>query len=121
MIKRLNQLCLQDFGGYSAITKPEVLSVLRDELKKELIEVESELVDLDREYRLLVKGDETTRRMEVANRKLFLSRRSGEITYEVTEDEYLKIAAHRRYSKTKELQDSLAEQRQLREAIWGNK
>ena len=120
-IKRLCQLCLQDHYGYLSAERPEVLAILHKELEEELVQVEGELVKLDVEYRLLVKGDDTTRRMEVANRKLYLSRRSEDITYELTEEERTKIVARRRYGQTKELQNSLAEQRQIINSIWGPK
>jgi hypothetical protein len=118
---RLCQLILQDHNGYLNAERPEALEVLRTALEQELVAVESELLPLEEEYRQLVKGDNTVRRMEVANRKTYLARRSEDITYELTEDERLKKFARSQYAKSKELQDSLAEQRQIINSVWGNK
>jgi hypothetical protein len=115
---RLCQLILQDYNGYRASEAPEVLAILRTTLEQELIAAESELVTLDVEYRQLIKSDDTNRRMEVGNRKLYLSRRSEEIARMLTDSEALKLLARSQYAKTQELQDSLVEQRQIINSLW---
>ena len=118
---RLSQLTLQDYNGYLNAERPEALAELRAALRNELTSAEAELPLLEEEYRQLIKGDNTTRRMEVADRKNFLSRRSEEISRIVSDDEAMKILARRQYSKSRELQESLAEQRRIIDSIWGTK
>ena len=122
-IKRLCQLCLQDNDGYLNAERSEVIENLRAQATVRLMGIAGEIENLDKEYRLMVadKNSDSARRMEIGGLKLELARESDHLSRAINSNEELAKMARRWYGQTKEFQDSIAEQRQIINSIWGTK
>lgn len=118
---RLSELSLQDYNGYKKRESAEALNLLREESVSRITVIQTEIAELDKEYKVLLsdRGNDTSRRIAIHDRKSILSAELEKLEDAVRPESNTLLCLSREvYARTEEFQNSFREQREIKNKMW---